>query len=173
MAGVKSLVGTHATNGDGDASFPLTPARRTLYTAVYAGDANHQASAAEGRTVTVQPHLTATISHGYTTLGGYHYYHYNGACPGRAAFCPLFVVTAFPNMAGQTVWAVVQERVGSTWKTAVSFHATLGTMSHATIKIRYANRAVIGHQFRVVAQYRGNTDWAAVAWGYWYFRVTA
>ena len=82
------------------------------------------------------------------------------------------MITAFPNMSGRTVFAVVQELVGGTWKTAATFHANLGTMSHATLKIRYANRGVIGHQFRVVAQYRGSTDWAAVTWGYWPFRVT-
>ena len=172
VVGVRYSLGSAGVDGDGNASVVATPGRRTTYVATYAGDANHHSSSAEGRTVTVQPHLTATISRGYKTLGGYHYYHYRQSCPDRAVECPLFTITAYPNMSGRSVTGIVQQKVGTTWRTAMSWRGTFGKLSHATIKIRYANRAVIGHQFRMIAAYRGSTDWAAVSWGYWYFRMT-
>ena len=77
-----------------------------------------------------------------------------------------------PANPGKAVVIVVEQHTASGWKPVVSWSHKLNSRSRWTFPIRYRNATVIGKRYRILAEYKGGTKFAAVAWGYWYFKIT-
>jgi hypothetical protein len=170
--GVTSVLATAEIGNDLSYSTLVHPKQNTTYTATYAGDATHLPAKSVKQTLNVAPVITGALSGAYARNGSYRLFHYHASCASRASMCPLFSVRTIPNLAGKRVFAVVQQHTRRGWKSVVAFRKTLNKRSRATFNVRYANTTVIGHKYRLVAVYKGDTNHTAIAWGYWYFEIT-
>lgn len=158
---------------DSNLSFAATihPGRNLYYIAHFAGDDRHLASQSVQRLVRVAPVITASLPGYYAKSGVYRLFHYHAACASRGVSCPMFSEHMIPNHAGRYVDAVLEQHTAKGWKHILTWRHQLTRTSTTSFKVRYLNTHVIGHSYRLIAVFNGDSDHAPIAWGAWYFRV--
>ena len=172
VAGVTTIIATGAVDSLGRFSVPVTPKVSATYRATYSGDSSHASSTSGVRSIGVEPIIYGALSRGYGHSGAYHLYRYAAGCAGRGTGCPSFTEKVIPNMRGKRVYMLIQQHTSRGWKSVAAYRKSLNRRSVAVFKIRYLRSTVIGKSYRVIAAFRGNASYSAVAWGAWYFRIT-
>ena len=137
------LIKTGRTNARGDLTVSYRPARSTIFTATFAGDAKYQPAAAS-RTVYVRAGVTQQITgyYGSQTIGStvYETYHGTGTLTST--------VTVAPNKKGGCVAFEIQQYYQGSWQAnTISACQLLGSSSKTTIRYRLTD--AVGGQYRI------------------------
>jgi|HubBroStandDraft_4_1064222.scaffolds.fasta_scaffold05187_3 YVTN family beta-propeller protein len=164
------LIKTGRTNSRGDLTVSYRPARSTIFSATFAGDAKYQPATAAHR-VFVRAGVTEQIKGYYAseTIGStlYRIYH--------ATSTLTSTVAVAPNKKGGCVAFEVQQYYQGSWQAnTMSSCQVLGSSSRTSI--RYRLNGAVGGQFRIRGDFnRKNGDITNVnaSSGWAYFTVTS
>jgi len=164
------LIKTGRTNSRGDLTVSYRPARSTIFSATFAGDAKYQPATAAHR-VFVRAGVTEQIKGYYAseTIGStlYRIYHATSALTSTVAVAP--------NKKGGCVAFEVQQYYQGSWQAnTMSSCQVLGSSSRTSI--RYRLNGAVGGQFRIRGDFnRKNGDITNVnaSSGWAYFTVTS
>ncbi len=173
VLGTKTAVYTGPVGPSGTVQITQTPKLTATYSATFTGDDTYNPATSKTVPIAVVPILKGTWPGGYRTASGYRLFHSSASCmKTHKSGCPQLKITATPNLKGHTVYMVIQQKNGSSWKSVYQAHHKLGAASQATLPIPYTKSA-IGTNYRIVLVYNGDkVGHGAIAWGYWGFRVT-
>jgi len=171
--GTRTLVRSAAVDADGNLKVTVRPRRSTTFDAVYAGDDVYRAAASPKVSVAVRVAIAGTLSRFYAKSGAYRLYHYSSNCVSSGTGCPRYGVSVAPGHAGERVRLTLAVRSSSRWIVIGHERVKLNARSRAHIFLGYANRTIIGHRFRLQAQFRRDGSNAGNTTGWSYLRVTA
>jgi hypothetical protein len=147
FGGARVLVGSGSVNAAGNLTVSYRITSRTWFSAVFAGD-DRYAPAGTGTYAYATAGLAEVQSGYYTSVRQYgevyRVYH--------STVTPAFAVAVAPDKAGECVRFVLQEHVGSAWRTI----ATAGCLrlgSNSAVAAAVTLRNAVGGLFRIDAEY--------------------
>jgi hypothetical protein len=157
----KTLVGTVAVDGSGNASLSMKPSAKTTYTAEFAGSDAAAPSTSPGRTVAVQAKTTVALRRFYGTSGKYKLYHYPRD--------PYVLGTVAPNHYGRSIKFVAQRYTNGAWRTETSRMVAITPDGNAYAFLRNTVRGT----YRVRVIFGGDADHLASTSPWAYLRITS
>jgi hypothetical protein len=157
----KTLVGTVAVDGSGNASLSVSPSAKTTYTAQFAGSDAAAPSTSPGRTVAVQAKTTVALRRFYGTSGKYKLYRYPRD--------PYVLGTVAPNHYGKSIKFVAQRYSRGAWRTETSRMVAITPDGTAYAFLRNTVRGT----YRVRVIFGGDADHLASSSPWAYLRITS
>ena len=171
--GTRTLIRSVAVGAGGNAAITLRPRTNVTFDAAYAGDDVYGAAASPRVTVAVRVRIAGTLSGFYGKSGAYRLYHYSSSCATRGIGCPPFTVSVAPGHAGARVRLTLAVHSSSGWVVLGHVKVKLNRHSRKRIVLGYADRSIIGHRFRLQAQFAADRANAGNKTAWSYLRVTA
>jgi hypothetical protein len=172
MGGSPRVIASGHPDPSGNLTVKVRPLRHTTYIADAPAGDTYGSAHSKQVLIEVRAAVTVALGGGYaTTSDHYRLYHYSASCVTHGRGCPVVTATVFPNHAGKRVLVAIQIRVGRGWVTISNGRFTLGRRSRVQFIVHYTSRAIIGHSFRQLVKFLGDTDHLGAS-GYRKFRIT-
>jgi YVTN family beta-propeller protein len=169
----RRLVASGHPNNNGNFVVTVSPSRNTVYEAQHAATSKTQSALSAPPTpVRVAVVVKEALSGYYATSDRYHLYHYSSACASTHRGCPKVTLSVAPNHAGQTIYVSAKVKSSGHWYTAFDHAFKLNSKSRVTFTIVYRSRAIIGHEFRLIAVFPRDDDHFGNRSPWRYFRIT-
>ena len=155
----RRLIASGHPDRNGNLVVTVSPRRNTVYQAEHAATA-HTGSAisAPPTSIRVAVVVKEALSGYYATSGSYHLYHYSSACASTHRGCPEVTLSVSPNHAGQTIYVSAKVKASGHWYTAFDSSFKLNSKSRVSFRLVYRNRTIIGHQFKLMAEFLRDAD---------------
>ena len=171
MGGTLTSSSSAQVDDNGDATFIVSPAGHTIYTAVSSGDAWYGSATSSDFMVLVYASVQARMIGGYATRGQYRLYHDTARCGRKRIGCPISIVSVAPNEAGIGIDVHLYVKNGRRWALLAAGSGRLSSASTTFLLFRYKPHVATGQRFRIVWSF-SNPD-HALASATNYFGITS
>jgi WD40 repeat protein len=160
QGGTKTLVKSGNVDSNGNLVATVRPTKRTVYTATFAGDDNHEAAASDAETVLVRAITTTVIRGFYGTSGRYKLYRVGQLIRQTGA--------VVPNHAGKNLRFVAQVLRSGAWRTVAT--ASFRLRPNGSVTAFFGSS--VPRSYRLRNEFAGDRDHLGAVSAWRYVRVT-
>jgi hypothetical protein len=159
-SGGRTLLGTVAVNGSGNASLTVRPTRKTWYTAEYSGDDTHAGASSGEVIVQVRARTSVVLSGHYARSGAYKLYHWGRNPRARG--------TVAPKHPGSALKFVAQSYRSGAWRAGPTVTLTIQADGFAYAVLRNTSLG----RYRIRTIFAGDSDHLGSRSSWAYLKVT-